>query len=151
MAVCSRDVESTPLCSNRAAAHTNNDERTRWVIRRNYPISGDSRTPANNDESLKPPLHGGGQGFESPRLHSRNIGASSCGVSEESSLDLFRGIGPLITIVVVGWMGAPAPRERQPRREASAQSLRTSRSLIGRAAVRRVYLLQPYCKQAKIN
>ena len=51
-------------------------------------------------------------------------------VGEELSLNPLRGVEPLITIVVVGWMGTPAPREGQHRREASAQSY----GLLGEAA-----------------
>src|SRR5215211_3297268 len=67
-------------------------------------------------------LHGGGQGFESPRLHSRNMRVISPHVGEVFLLNPLHGVEPLITIVVVGWVSAPKPREGQPRREASAQS-----------------------------
>jgi hypothetical protein len=46
-------------------------------------------------------LHGGGQGFDSPRLHSRSIWANTPDVGEDFTLSLFRGVEPLITIVVV--------------------------------------------------
>src|SRR5829696_2298062 len=69
-----------------------------------------------------PPLHGGGQGFESPRLHSRNIRANSPHVGEVFLLNPLHVVEPLITMVVLGWVSAPMPREGQPRREASAQS-----------------------------
>jgi hypothetical protein len=62
------------------------------------------RTRTRQDAPEKPlaPLHGGRQGFESPRLRSRNVRASSPEASEELSLNLFHEVELLITIMTVG-------------------------------------------------
>ena len=60
------------LCSNRAATQANDHKRLRKAFRENGLVCRYFRTTANNHEIMNPPLHGGGQGFESPQLHSKN-------------------------------------------------------------------------------
>jgi hypothetical protein len=53
--------------------HANDGEQARSVPQRNPLICRYFWTPANSHDVMDLTLHGGGQGFESPRLHSKNV------------------------------------------------------------------------------
>jgi hypothetical protein len=59
--------------TNSTPTHTNNGEQARSVPPRIPLICRYFRTPANSRDIKNLTLHGGGQGFESPRLHYRNV------------------------------------------------------------------------------
>jgi hypothetical protein len=57
------------LCSNRAATRVNLLKHREERQYRNRPTCTDSANSRNLEQTISAPLHGGGQGFESPRLH----------------------------------------------------------------------------------
>ena len=60
-------------CSNRAATRVNILKVRAKCSWKKIAICRYFAIPRNVQQPIKPPLHGGGQGFESPRLHSENV------------------------------------------------------------------------------
>jgi hypothetical protein len=61
------------VCSNRAATRVNLLKTRAKCSRKKIAICRCFASSRTLQQTIVPPLHGGGQGFESPRLHSRNF------------------------------------------------------------------------------
>jgi hypothetical protein len=59
------------LCSNRAATRVNLLKTRERHRKENMRVCSYFANPGTLQKGMMPPLHGGGQGFESPRLHPR--------------------------------------------------------------------------------
>src|SRR5215208_449789 len=60
-------------CSNRAATRVNDLKAREKRHEGNARVCSASASFRKLQQSIVPPLYGGGQGFESPRLHSENV------------------------------------------------------------------------------
>jgi hypothetical protein len=60
------------LCSNRAATWVTPLKAREKRLRKNHRFCSYFANSRKVQHSVAPPLHGGGQGFESPRLHFKN-------------------------------------------------------------------------------
>jgi hypothetical protein len=64
-----RSTASSSMCSNRVATRVNDLKAWEKRHRGNTRFCSDFANSGKAQQSVAPPLHGGGQGFESPRLH----------------------------------------------------------------------------------
>jgi hypothetical protein len=61
------------MCSNRAATRVNLLKARERHYTENVRVCRYFASIRNLQQSIVPPLHGGGQGFDSPRLHFENV------------------------------------------------------------------------------
>ncbi len=91
-----RSTASSSMCSNRAATRVNLLKHQEKQYTRNTLVCSYFAIAGKAQQTIAPPLHGGGQGFESLRLHSWNM--PFCRQNSENREDLEFAFGPLYTI-----------------------------------------------------
>ena len=84
----SRPTAGRCKCSNRAATRANFPKAREKHRTEKMCVCSDFATSGKAQQRVAPPLHGGGQGFESPRLHSQNVVFCSINAGKANGLQL---------------------------------------------------------------